>query len=142
MQCELCETLHKLSKAQILMCICAFILVLGVFFVLPPLGIAILVGAKFASHFSKALKLGLGIPFTACFAIFVIQIVVSAVRGHFIKKAMQEDKISDLIAIFQHEQQPEQPETPEQSETSETSETSEQQPEQQQNDQEQDDIVQ
>jgi membrane-bound ClpP family serine protease len=64
---EYCEYQEK-CRGIIISC-AVILLALGIFGVLPGLGIAILVGAKFASYFSKALKFGLSISFIAPFAI-------------------------------------------------------------------------
>jgi thiol:disulfide interchange protein len=54
-----------------------FLLSSGIFIVLPTLGIIILKVVKFASHFSKALRFGLGIPFVVPLAVVAYFFIVS-----------------------------------------------------------------
>jgi flagellar basal body-associated protein FliL len=71
-------------------------LALGFYGVLPGLGIAILVGVKFASHFSEALKFGLGIFFIAPLAITLIAIVTFFLKSFIKSKLAAQSQINEV----------------------------------------------
>jgi hypothetical protein len=87
---------EKCSVLGVIVVSTIILLVLGILGALPGLGIAILVGVKFASHFSKALKFGLGIFFIAPLAVTIFAVVTFFLKSFIKSKLAAQSQINEV----------------------------------------------